>query len=59
VVLAYSWRSMVYSIGKEHGQNRGPTAIIQNKRKHSLSINKRFTMNKGNDCILKKGEIAK
>jgi hypothetical protein len=25
VVLAYSWRSVVYSIGKEHGQNRGPT----------------------------------
>jgi hypothetical protein len=25
VVLAYSWRSMVYSIGKEHGQNRRPT----------------------------------
>ena len=23
--MAYSWRSMVYSIGKEHGQNRGPT----------------------------------
>jgi hypothetical protein len=26
VVLAYSWRSVVYSIGKEHGQNRGPTS---------------------------------
>jgi hypothetical protein len=25
VVLAYSWRSMVCSMGKEHGQNRGPT----------------------------------
>jgi hypothetical protein len=29
VVLAYSWRSMVYSIGKEHGQNRGPTTTIK------------------------------
>jgi hypothetical protein len=25
VILAYSWRSMVSSMGKEHGQNRGPT----------------------------------
>jgi hypothetical protein len=25
VVLEYSWRSVVYSMGKEHGQNRGPT----------------------------------
>jgi hypothetical protein len=25
VVLAYNWRSMVCSMGKEHGQNRGPT----------------------------------
>jgi hypothetical protein len=28
VVLAYKWRSVVYSIGKEHGQNRGPTSLI-------------------------------
>jgi hypothetical protein len=25
VVLAYKWRSVVYNIGKDHGQNRGPT----------------------------------
>ena len=25
MILAYSWRSMVCSMGKEHGQNRGPT----------------------------------
>ena len=25
MVLAYTWRSMVCSMGKEHGQNRGPT----------------------------------
>jgi hypothetical protein len=25
VVLAYEWRSVVYNIGKEQGQNRGPT----------------------------------
>jgi hypothetical protein len=28
VVLAYSWRSMVCSMGKEHGQNRGPTMTV-------------------------------
>jgi hypothetical protein len=26
VILAYSWRSMVSSMGKEHGQNRRPTS---------------------------------
>jgi hypothetical protein len=36
VVLAYSWRSMVCSMGKEHGQNRGPTFLKKNKKKHSL-----------------------
>ena len=30
VVLAYSWRSMVCIMGKEHGQNRGPTEGLEN-----------------------------
>ena len=44
MILAYSWRSMVSSMGKEHGQNRGPTRHMgssssMRKNKEVLSRN--------------------
>jgi hypothetical protein len=36
VVLAYRWRSVVYNIGKEHGQNRGPTQAPTHNRGYML-----------------------
>jgi len=40
VILAYNWRSMVCSMGKEHGQNRGPIMSPKTKSKYSEFLRK-------------------